>query len=171
MLKVYVARAMTGCVKENVVREATDDKLFLESHGLIVLDPVSEEGIKPTADILKSQKSLMDIYWPRDKKLIREAHAVIIMSPHVPSLGCIREYGYARYHLWKKTITIFPAYKQPQEGAICYYEDDFVTTNLSQAVDDLKRTHGTWFKRFKWRLDLYRRCWVKSVYYRIKEWF
>lgn len=171
MIKVYVARAMTGRVKEEVVREAQADKAFLEAAGFTVLDPVSEEGVTATKDKLQSPKYLMDAYWPRDKAMIREAHIVFNMSPHMPSLGVIREHGYARYHLWKKVISIFPLGKIPAQGAICHYEDDYVTDNLIDAVGEALRTHGTAWKRFKWRLEIYKRCYFKAVIYRLQEWF
>lgn len=170
MIKVYVARAMTGRVKADVVKEAKADKEFLEACGFIVLDPVSEEGVKATKETLLSPKSAMDSYWPRDKAMIREADVVFNMSPHLPSLGVIREHGYARYHLWKKVVSIFPTGKLPAEGAICHYEDDYVTDNLLDAVGETLRTHGTVWKRLKWRVKIYKRCWLKAVFYRLKEW-
>lgn len=169
-IKVYVARAMSGRVKEDVVNEAKADKEFLERYGLEVLDPVSSEGIAATKETLNSPKSLMDVYWTRDKAMIRQAHVVFNMSPHLPSLGVIREHGYARYHLWKKTISVFPAGKIPPEGAVCHYEDDYVTDSLIDAVGEALRTHGTWWKRFKWRLMIFNRCWLKAVWYRMLEW-
>lgn len=104
-MKVYTARGMSGRIKEEVVKEAAADKAFLEACGFEVLDPVSAEGVVASKEALYASKSLMDTYWPRDKAMIRDAHIVFNMSPHMPSLGVIREYGYARYHLWKKVIS------------------------------------------------------------------
>lgn len=169
-IKVYVARAMTGRIKEDVVREAKADKAYLEDLGFTVLDPVTSEGVEETKDVLLSAKEVMDVYWPRDKQMIRDAHVVFNMSPHLPSLGVMREHGYARYHLWKKTITVFQHTKMPAEGAICYYEDDLVTDTLEKAAHDALRTHGTLWKRCKWRAALYIRCIPKAVWHHIKEW-
>lgn len=170
MIKVYVARAMTGRIKEDVVREAKADKLYLESLGFTVLDPVTSEGVEETKDILLSTKEVMDVFWPRDKQMIRDAHVVFNMSPHLPSLGVMREHGYARYHLWKKTITVFQHANMPAEGAICYYEDDLVTDTLEKAAQDALRTHGTFWKRCKWRIALYFRCLPKAIWHHLKEW-
>lgn len=170
-LKIYVARAMTGRVKEEVVAEAKRDKAFLEQAGFEVLDPVTSEGVASTKETLLSPKHLMDVYWPRDKQMIREAHAVFVMSPNVGSLGCIREYGYSRYFLWKKTTTIFPEGTLPKEGAVCYYEDDYVTDSLIDAIGDLLQTHGTLWKRLKWRIRIYNRSIGKAFYYKLLEWF
>lgn len=170
-LKIYVARAMTGRIKSEVVAEAKADKKFLEDAGFEVLDPVTSEGVEETKDKLESPKNLMDVYWPRDKQMIREAHAVFVMSPNVGSLGCIREYGYARYFLWKKTTTIFPAGKLPKEGAVCYYEDDYVTDDLRDAIGDLLQTHDTLFKRLKWRVAIYNKSLFRALYYKFMEWW
>lgn len=170
MLKVYVARAMSGRIKEDVVKEAIADKMLLEAAGFTVLDPVTAEGVEAKKETLLASKQMMDSFWPRDKAMIREANIVFIMSPNVGSLGCIREYGYARYHLWKKVITVFPMNQLPKEGAVCYYEDDYVTDSLLNAIGEAYRTHGTLWNRLKWRLNLYRRCWLKSIWNRLKEW-
>lgn len=170
-LKIYVARAMTGRIKSEVVAEAKADKKFLEDAGFEVLDPVTSEGVEETKDKLESPKNLMDVYWPRDKQMIREAHAVFVMSPNVGSLGCIREYGYSRYFLWKKTTTIFPEGALPKEGAVCYYEDDYVTDSLIDAVGDLLKSHDTVWKRFKWRVGIYNRSLGRALYYKFLEWF
>lgn len=169
-VKIYVARAMTGRIKEEVVREAKADKDFLERAGFMVLDPVTTEGVKPTKETLRSSKKAMDGYWPRDKQMIRQAHVLLNMSPHLPSLGVIREHGLARYCLWKKVISVFPAGELPPEAAVCHYEDDYVTDDLRDAVMEIYRTHGTLWKRIKWRLNMLNRSLVKWVWYQILEW-
>ncbi len=170
MLIVYPARAMTGEKAADVVVRAMNDKLFMESCGLVVLCPVAKEGVVASDRPIQATKTQMDDYWSADKALIREAHVVFNMSPDKPSLGVIREHGYARYHLWKKVISVFPPGKIPKEGAVCHYEDDFVCDDLGVAIDEAKRTHGTFWKRIKWRLGIYRRSWLKAVYHRLQEW-
>lgn len=169
-IKCYVARAMTGRVKEDVVREAVADKEFLEKAGFIVLDPVTSEGVQPTKQVLRSSKRAMDEYWPRDKQMIREAHVIFNMSPHTPSLGVIREHGYARYNLWKKVISVFPAGKLPISSSVAFYEDDYVTDSLMDAIGEAYRTHGTLWKRLVWRAKLINRCLLKWIRYQIGEW-
>lgn len=169
-VRVYVARAMTGRIKEEVVQEALVDKNFLENAGIEVLCPVSSEGVQATKEVLKSSKKAMDEYWPRDKAMIREADVVLNMSPDKPSLGVIREHGYARYCLWKKTISVFPKGKVPMKAAVCHYEDDFVTDDLFDAVGEIYRTHGTFFKRLKWRLKMLNRSLPKWLKHQIGEW-
>ncbi len=169
--KCYVARAMSGRIKEEVVADARRDKELLEKAGFEVLCPVTAENVAPTKEILRSSKKAMDIYWARDKEMIREAHVVFNMSPNSPSLGVIREHGYARYHLWKKVISVFPEGKLPIKAAVCNYEDDFVTDSLIIGIGDALRTHGTYWNRVKWRFGIYKRSWLKAKFYRFLEWF
>lgn len=169
-IKVYPARAMTGRVKEEVVAEAAQDKEKLEKAGFVVLCPVISENVPSTKQTIRSSKKAMDSYWPRDKEMIREAHVVFNMSPHVPSIGVIRESGYSRYFLWKKTISVFPKGKMPLKSAICYYEDDFVTDNLDDAIAEALRTHGTYWRRLKWRMSIYNQSLFRAIYYKFMEW-
>lgn len=168
-MKVYVARAMTGRIKEEVVREAEFDKKYLELAGFTVLDPVTSEGVTSSKEILLSGKDLMDEYWPRDKQMIRDAHLILNMSPHTPSIGVIREHGYARYHLWKKVISVFPTGQIPPAGAICHYEDDYVTDSLTDAIGEAMRTHSTPWRRLVWRLGIYKRCLIKALWHHALE--
>lgn len=168
-LTCYVARAMTGRIKEEVVKEAKSDKEFLERAGFKVLCPVSEEGVEPTKQVLRSSKQAMDRYWGRDKQMIREAHIVFNMSPDQPSLGVIREHGYARYTLWKKVISVFPDGKLPTRAAICHYEDDYVTDSLLDAIGEAYRTHGSLLKRVTWRIKMLNRCLPKWIWNQIRE--
>lgn len=168
-IRIYVARAMTGRVKEEVVNDARRDKEFLEKAGIEVLCPVISEGVEPTKQVLRSSKQAMDRYWQRDKEMIREADILLNMSPDQPSLGVIREYGYARYCLWKKVISVFPVGKVPAKAAICHYEDDYVTDDMMDAVGEAYRTHGTFLKRLKWRFSMINRCLLKWLFYQVKE--
>lgn len=170
MINIYMARSMTGRVKEEVVAEAKKDKEFLEKSGLMVLCPVIEEGVKPTQEKLLSSKKAMDSFWPRDKQMIREAHVVFDNSPHLNSEGVKHELGYARYNLWKPVVRIFPTGKLPPKSSVSFYEDDYICDSLEEAVEYVLRKHGTWKKRFKWRWDMINRCLPKWLKYQIQEW-
>ena len=161
---------MTGRVKEEVVNEAIKDKEYFEKNGFTVLCPVISENVKPTQERLVSSKKQMDEFWPRDKQMIREAHVVFDMTPHLNSEGCKHEIGYARYFLYKPIIRIFPKGQLPFKSSVAYYEDDFITDDTSVAVDYAKSNFGTTWKRIKWRLMLYKRCLPKMVYYWITAW-
>lgn len=169
-IKVYMARAMSGLPANEVVAVARAQKEFLEKAGYTVLCPVVAENVKAVKKPIQSTKKLMDTYWARDKQMIREADIVFIMSPDRGSLGCIREYGYARYHLQKKVITVFPEGKLPPEGAVAYYEDDFVTDSLIIAAGEGLRTHGNYLGRLKWKLGVVNKSLLKSILHQTQEW-
>lgn len=169
-VSVYAARGMTGRVKEEVVREAASDKSFLEKAGLEVLCPVEKENVQPTKQILLSSKKAMMEYWPSDKRLIREAHIVFDMSPHLNSEGCKHEVGYARYHLQKPVVRIFPKGQLPVKSSVAYFEDDMVCDSLEEAVEYAYRVHGTYWNRLLWRLKRTNRCLPKSIWHQLMEW-
>lgn len=169
MVQLYLARGMTGRVKEDVVQEAYFDKEFFEKAGFKVLCPVMEEGVEPTKQTIRSSKQQMDIYWFRDKQMIRDSHVVLDMTPHLKSEGVAHELGYARYNLWKPVVRVFPSGKLPIKGSVCRYEDDFICDSLVEAVEYTYRVHGTLFKRLKWRLSMLNRCLVKWLWYQICE--
>ena len=167
--KLYLARAMSGINKLTLVDAAWEDKYFFELKGFAVLDPVSREGVKPSPGKLHSSKKKMDIYWPIDKALIRESHVFVNMSPHLPSIGVIREHGYARYYLQKPCVSVFPKGKLPKTGSICYYEDDFVTDNIHEAAAFIEATWGCLEDRLAWRIQKQLPTVAKRFLARLKE--
>ncbi len=169
MIKIYLARAMSNRIKEDVYNEAIQDKSFLERAGITVLDPVIEEGVCPTKEVLMASYEQMTTFWKRDKQMIREAHAVLDMTPVMKSEGVAHELGYARYHLWKKIIRVYPVNKLPPKGSVAYFEDDYLTDNLLDAVRELYQTHGTVWKRIKWRLAILNRCLIKAFIFHLGE--
>jgi hypothetical protein len=170
VVSIYLARGMTGRNKAEVVLEAKADKEFFEKCGLKVLDPVSSEGVKSENMPIQSTKTQMDQYWRRDKQMIREAHVVLDMTPHLKSEGVWHELGYARYHLWKKIIRVYSSNELPPETSAAFYEDDAIVETRIMAVESILRTHGTLWKRLKWRAALYQRCWLRAFWHRIGEW-
>lgn len=171
MIKVYLARGMTGRKKSEVVAEAAKDRDYLRRAGFIVLDPVEEEGVKAGKGTILASKKQMDEFWKRDKELIREANLVFDMTPLHKSEGVQHEIAYARYFLWKPVVRVFPLGKLPPASSISFYEDDCVVDSLDEAIEYSLRVHETWFKRFNWRLRLYRRCYLKACIYKFLEWF
>lgn len=161
---------MSNRTKEDVVREDKEDTEFFVAAGLEVLSPVAEEKVESKKEKLLASKEDMDNYWYRDKELIRKAHVVLDMTPHLKSFGTEKELGYARYHLWKKVIRVFPQNQLPWDGCVAYMEDDDVVDSREMALESILRTHGTWFKRLKWRWAIYNRCFLKALWYRLGEW-
>lgn len=169
MVKIYLARSMSGRIKEEVVEDAIVDRVFLESAGFIVLCPVMVEGVKATKDTLQASKEEMDSFWFRDKEMIREANVVFDMSPDRKSEGVAHELGYARYSLWKPVVRVYPPGKLPPRASVAYFEDDYVCDSLIEAIEYVLRVHGTFYKRLMWRLDLLNRCILKWILFQIKE--
>lgn len=170
MVKIYLARGMTGRNKADVVLEANADKLFLESAGFTVLDPVSAEGVKAEDKPLHSTKTDMDIYWKRDKQMIEEAHVLFDMSPHLKSEGVAHEIGYARYFLYRPIVRVYPLGGVPNRASVAWFEDDLLVDSLEEAIEYILRIHGTSRKRFIWRLKLYIRCLPKMIRCFIQGW-
>ena len=169
MLKIYACRGMTGRIKEEVVKEALADKEFLEKAGFVVLCPVVKEGVEMTKEKLVSSKKAMDSYWPKDKQMIREAHLIFDLTPHLNSEGCKHEIGYGRYALWKPVVRVFPKGQLPFKSSIAFYEDDYVCDSLEEAIEYSLRVHGTFKKRLKWRLKMLNRCLPKWIGYQLLE--
>lgn len=171
MLKVYCARGMTGRIMEEVVKEAKVQRRILQHHGIQVLDPVLEEGVKPKKKKLISSYYKMVKYWKRDKQMIRESDIIFDMTPWLKSEGVSHELGYARYFLWKPIIRVYWDGEKPSMSSIAYFEDDLIVDSLKEAIEESKERWGTFWKRFWWRYSIYSRCWVKAFWYKLKEWF
>jgi hypothetical protein len=170
-VKVYTAAKMTGRDKKEMVETALHNKRIFESYGIGVLDPVLEEKVKPVKGILiDTPVSLLKDYWKRDKQMIREAHVVVDTTPDMKSEGSAHEIGYARYHLWKPVVRMYPHSAIPA-SMIVLFEDDLIVHSPEEAAIQIQKYWGTWFKRFLWRLSIYKRCYLKACYYRLCEWF
>jgi hypothetical protein len=169
-IKIYVARGMTGRIKEDVVKEAKHDKEFLEKAGIEVLCPVLKEHVQATKAVLQSDLKHMKIFWPTDKLMIQEAHIVLDMTPHLNSEGVKHEIGLCRYGYWKKVIRVYPLGQIPPVSSVAALEDDYLTDDIRDAIIEAYRTHGTWFKRFMWRFRLYKRCILHHYFLKLKFW-
>lgn len=170
MITVYNARSMTGRVKEEVVAEAKADKEFLEKAGFTVLCPVEKEEVPATKQVLLSSRKAMEEYWPKDKKMIEQCDVLFDLTPERKSEGVAHEIGYARYFLYRPVIRIYRGGKLPVPSSVAYFEDDYVTDSLIDAVEYTLRVHGTRWKRIKWRLALYNRCLPKMIRVWFESW-
>lgn len=170
MIKLYACRGMTGRVKEDVVKEATADREWLTKAGFTVLCPVEKENVPATQQVLMASKKALEKYWPEDKRMIREANIIFDLTPHLNSEGSKHEIGYGRYCLWKPVVRVFPNGKLPPPSSVARFEDDFICDSLEEAIEYSLRVHGTWFKRFNWRLRMINRCLPKWLLHQILEW-
>lgn len=173
MVKIYVAHAMTGRPKVDVLAESGKIENYanalnaMGSH-IFLLDPVVAEGVKREAGVIDATPDQVKTFWARDKAMIREADVLLDLTGPAKSEGVAHEIGYARYCLWKPVVRV---YDQISKNSIANFEDDFITTHPLMALLDIERTWGTWLKRFVWRFKMMIRCLPKWLYYQAKEWF
>lgn len=169
-IKIYAAAKMTGRDKKEMVEMALKNKKIFEGMGIMVLDPILEEHVKPVKGALvDTPTSLIKDYWNRDKQMIREAHVVVDTTPEQKSEGSAHEIGYARYFLWKPVVRMYSGENKPL-SAIVFFEDDLIVHSVEEAAIQIHKYWGTWAKRFMWRLSLYNRCWFKALRYKLMEW-
>ncbi len=169
-MKIYLARAMSGRIMADVVREAANDRMFLSGFvGWDCLDPVEEEGVKPENRKLQASYEDMVGFWRRDKQLIREANVIFDMTPSMKSEGVAHELAYARYCLWKPVVRVYTSGVLPPKGSVAYFEDDVIVGSLLEACAMTDNLWGTRAKRIRWRLSLLRRCLWKFIRYQIGE--
>lgn len=170
MIKIYLARSMSGRIKEEIVDEARFERFFLEERGITVLCPVAAENVKASKKTLMASKKVMKNYWPRDKQMIEQSHVVFDMSPLMKSEGVAHELGYSRYFLYKPIVRVYPHGCLPAKSSVAFFEDDKLVDSLEQAVKYVYEVHGTLWKRLKWRFNLYVRCLPKMVRVWITSW-
>lgn len=170
MTKIYTAQKMTGRDQAEMVNMAKKAKKVFEGAGIKVLDPVLEEHVKPTNEILVDKPlSLLKDYWKRDKQMIREAHVVVDLTPEAKSEGVAHEIGYARYALWKPIVRVYQPDSKPA-SMIAIFEDDLIVHSLEEAAVQIQKYWGSWAKRALWRLGLMNRCLPKWIWHQICEW-
>jgi hypothetical protein len=47
---------------------------------------------------------------------------------------------------------------------------EFCDTLVRRAAKELDRLYGTWWKRTKWRIAMYRRCRIKALIDEVRGW-
>jgi hypothetical protein len=169
-MKIYLARAMTGRLKCDVLREAELANSLVRAHGIEPLDPVTQEGVENVPEILAAPDEHLRKFWRRDKEMIREAHVVFDMSPEMKSEGVAHEVAYARYYLWKPVVRVYSAEEQIPLVSVARIEDDYLAPNLDLALVYAKNRFGTRGRRFKWRAKMLVRCFWKFCLYQALEW-
>lgn len=154
-IKIYVAHAMTGRYKDELVNEALLAKAYLENRGYEVLDPILAEGIERVHELLGPTDEL-EKHWKRDKMMIREADILLDFNTMGKSDGANKEVGYARYCLWKPVVRVWSG----PGGAISRLEDDVIVPTLAEAVAVIEERYGNYEKLGLWREEMWGRCFV-----------
>lgn len=168
MVKAYTAGAMTGLTGRELVERSRVVAKILRAHSIEPLDPVTAEGVKATDKFTASTYAQMVRFWKRDKEMIREAHVVIDLTPERKSEGVSHELGYARYFLWRPVVRVYSNGGRPPISSVAFFEDDVIADSLEEAAVKINQNWGTWYKRFKWRVGLYNRCLLKTLWYHVQ---
>ncbi len=168
-IRIYTAAKMTGRDKSEMVDMAKKNKKVFEAAGITVLDPIIEEHVKASHQVLvDTPLKVLQGYWQRDKAMIREAHVVVDTTPDQKSEGSAHEIGYARYGLWKPVVRMYLGESKPL-SPIVYFEDDLIVHSVEEAAIQINKYWGTFFKRFMWRMSLLNRCFLRWVLYQLEE--
>lgn len=166
---VYCATKMTGRDKKELLLRANYVCNKLKGYGLTPVSPVLEEQVENEAGaLLQLSNKKLRSFWKRDKDLIAyKAHVLLCDEAELKSLGVEREYGYARYCLWKPVVTVLPS---NQGFNIADYEDDIVVHSIDTAAKVIVNNWGTKEKRFRWRSKMLLRTLPKWLYRQLCQW-
>lgn len=170
MIRVYLARAMTGRKKSAVFHEAATHKKNFEAMGFEVLCPVHEEGLGASKEKIVTNYDTLKAFWERDKEMIRSAHVLVDMTPHLKSEGTAHEIGYARYFLQKPVIRAWPSWLEVPKSSVAQLEDDVVCHTEFQAMAWIWDNYSTPLQRLKWRIKMKFRSWCGAVKSSVREW-
>jgi hypothetical protein len=123
---------------------------IFKQHGITVISPVIEEEVQnESGELIQTSQETLKGFWERDKSIIAyRAHVVFLDEAERKSLGCEREYGFARYCLWKPCVTLLPS----GGPSVADFEDDTVAHDLHHAAEVMVTNWGTPLKRVKWRI-------------------
>ena len=166
MLKIYYAKAMTGRTGQDLLSEAREIQWLSWLFEVEALDPVIAEGVKEGAHPLANDLDHLNMYWQRDKEMVRDAHVLIDTTGPAKSEGVAHEVGYARYCLWKPVVRVY-------EGlgpSIARIEDDYIANSLPEAIKFAKANWGTKSQRIFWRVKMLAKSLPKFIKYQLGEW-
>ncbi len=161
--RVYVACKMSGADKAEMVKRAQRVCDIFREFGLTPISPVIEEQVKDEpGKLINSDKDKLLGFWKRDKQIIcNEVHVVYFDRFEQKSFGMEREYGLARWCLWKPTVIhVSPG----TMTSVAEWEDDFICTSVHEAARLIAETWGTRAQRVRWRMNMLRRTlilWLK----------
>lgn len=170
MLKIYVSCPMTGKTGAELVHQS------LELHRIAaavsrrydckieLLDPVKAEEVKVTTSKLFNPQDILNIYWKRDKEMIREAHVLIDLSAAHKSEGCLHEFGYSRYYLWKPSFRVYDGLG----ASIARIESDYVAPDFESALVEAVKLFGNPLKRWIWRVRIVWKAIPKLIFWQVR---
>lgn len=168
-LKVYVACRMTGRDKAEMVNRAYFVLGVLALNEIEGISPVIEESVKADHVKLVNQDEVrLKGFWARDKYIIRRiAHACLFDHAEMLSFGMIREFGLARYCLWKPSVTLLAA---GVPVSVAKWEDDSIFFSTHAAAAYMAEKWGSRWKRITWRMKVINRSLIGWVIDQIWQW-
>lgn len=155
---VYIACAMSGRDKAEMVARAQRVCDIFREAGLNPISPVLEEKVKnEPGKLINSDKEQLKQFWKRDKEIIiKEAHVFFWDHAEMKSFGAEREYALARFCLWKPAI-MYVAPGTPV--SVAGWEDDAIVTSVHEAAKFIAENYGTAKQRRIWRFNMLKRTW------------
>lgn len=159
---------MTGRDKQEMIIRANHVSTVLKGYDLTPISPVIEEGItNEPGQLVQSSEEQLKYFWQRDKHIISDvAHVVLCDEANRKSFGMEREYGFARYCLWKPVVSIMNG----SGYTVAEFEDDIVCESVQAAAAYIQCHWGTAWKRRKWRIKMLIRTLPKFLYRQLMAW-
>ncbi len=167
--KVYIACKMSGVDKAAMVARARRVCEIMVESGLTPISPVIEEQVKDEpGKLINSDKERLFSFWTRDKQIITsEADVIYFDRFEQKSFGMEREYGLARYCVWKPTVVhVSPG----TVTSVAEWEDDELCTSVHDAAKLIAHRWGTREKRIVWRINMLNRTLFKWFYRQLLAW-
>jgi hypothetical protein len=165
-LRIYYASSMTGRSGKELVEQSKEVDFLSWCYEVEALDPIKAEHVKPTNEPLNNGGDLLRDYWKRDKEMIRHAHVVIDVTGQAKSEGVSHEIGYARYHLHRPVIRVWPNLG----SSVARLEDDLIAESLADAIKLAVAGWGTPVKRLKWKWYIFKKSYLNLLKTRL-VWF
>ena len=162
LFQVYLACAMTGRDKQQLIDEAKEDVKTLEKYHIKAYSPVLEEKVPYTKGKLRSRRKSLIVKWEEDKEAMRNSFAIIDRTADMKSEGVQHEIGFMRYCLWRPVIRISPRHDKGY-FSIANLEDDLIVGTVEEAAELLRHKWGKIYKRLKWQLKVLNRCLLKFI--------
>lgn len=168
MLLAYVAHAITGRSGKELRQESDITQIVLNRHGIDVIDPVLQENIPSTDEIVPNRPDADGLtIWRGDEAAIRKAHVLIDITPESKSEGVLWEICYARFFLWKPVVRVYKPGSSPHMASI--FKGDAIAFSLDEAATLINDKWGTKEKRRSWRWGMLKKSLPKFLRYQWGE--
>jgi hypothetical protein len=162
-VKIYLATAMTGRDKLELVQEAKADVRMFARWGIEAHSPVLAEKVRPVKGKLHSWRRSLEPKWKMDKQAMRGCFALVDRTADMKSEGVQHELGFMRYCLFRPVIRVSPRHDAGY-FSIANLEDDILVGTIEEAAVLLHHRFGTWYQRFKWQIKVLNRCSLQFLF-------